>query len=144
VFDVLYALAFILHFYSFALAQLLTGLCIDLALLAATLCRQLGEHIAAGAGCVVELLLEPTPTDDWKREVECDPIRVPAVLLLAGGTCMVLAALVLLFWWEWEWMGTISPFQAVIATLLALPLGAAGIHLGEILSAKLAGSAGHD
>jgi len=107
------ALACILHFYSAAFAALLTGLCIDLAELSATFCLQLGEHIAAGAGCFVELFLEPTSEDDWEEE-DCAPIRVPAVLLLAGGTLMVLAVLVLLWW---EYMRIIPPFQAMIAAL---------------------------
>lgn len=73
-FETISALLFMLDFYCSEFALLLIDLCIDLVLLIAILCRQLGEHIAETIFDIVEGFLAPSPENEWEEEVaDCDP-----------------------------------------------------------------------
>ena len=127
-FDAISALVFMLHFYCSEFALLLTDLCMDLALLTAILCRQLSEHIAEMIVDFAEGFLASSLEDEWEEETDCDPIRVPAVLLGIGGALVMDVALDLL------WLGfggVLSPFYALVATLFTILLLIAACRLPE-------------
>jgi hypothetical protein len=114
--DAAYTLGVILHFYSTHFAILLTGLCIDLALLASRqCCAGIIKMIAAAA----EELLPWPLEDEWEEQADCDPIRVPAGLVWIVGILMLNVALDLLWW---AFVPSASPWQALTAALFVMPL----------------------
>ena len=118
-FDAICTLGCILHFYFSEFALLLSELCIDLALLAAILCRQLAEHIAEQLCDIAEGLLASSLEDEREEETDCHPIGVPAELVWIGGALMMDVALDLL------WLGlgeTLTPFYALVAVLFTMLL----------------------
>lgn len=127
-FDAISTRMFILHFYCSEFFVLLTDLCIDLALLTTTLCNQLGELIAELIFDFAEGRLAPSLEEEWEGGTDCDPIRVPAVLLWVGGVLMMFVALGLLLL---EFGGFLFLFYALAATLFTMPLLIAAFRLSE-------------
>lgn len=127
-FEVFYTLAFLLHYYTTELSMLFVSFLIDIALLVAALCSQLGEGIVD----VVEVCLPPADlVETCTGEAEQQAIRLPVPLLWVCGSVYLLAGTVL---WVCASRGIFSTPQALAAAVLAIALLPAHLHAAEVLT----------